>query len=199
LEAVPIDEKVAQKGSITIDLPLQSSQPLSANWTYTLESLPVNGSIQPIRIGAPIPNGIIRYEPAPNFVGDDYFTYKIHNETNSTNVGSITIRTYVEVPIIADLIICIGVSFAIAIASIVSITSAAAYIISKLRKNAEPIKSFKFWDIVRSNNMDPSLSVFQFFLWTIVLMFVLFSVYLIRVFGGVTEAIPGPLLLLCLH
>jgi len=40
--------------------------------------------------------------------------------------------------------------------------------------------------------MDPSLSVFQFFLWTIVLMFVLFSVYLIRIFGGVTEAISGP-------
>jgi hypothetical protein len=73
----------------------------------------------------------------------------------------------------------------------VAITCAAADIISKLRKNVEPINSFKFWDIIRSNNMDPSLSVFQFFLWTIVLMFVLFSVYLIRIFGGVTEAIPG--------
>jgi hypothetical protein len=192
LEAVPIYEEVAQNGSITIDLPLQNSQPLNANWTYTLESLPRNGSIQPIRIGAPIPNGIIRYEPAPNFVGVDYFTYKIHNETSSTNVGSITIKTYVTVPIISDPIRRIAISFAIAIASIVAITCAAAYIISKLRKSVEPIDSFKFWDIIRSNNMDPSLSVFQFFLWTIVLMFVLFSVYLIRIFGGVTEAIPGP-------
>jgi len=47
--------------------------------------------------------------------------------------------------------------------------------------------------------MDPSLSVFQFFLWTIVLMFVLSTVYLIRAFGGLTEAIPVyPLYLLAL-
>jgi hypothetical protein len=58
--------------------------------------------------------------------------------------------------------------------------------------NNNLINSSKFWDILRSNNMDPSLSVFQFFLWTIVLMFVLFSVYLIRIFGGVTEFISGP-------
>jgi hypothetical protein len=61
-------EEVAQNGSITIDLRLKNSQPPNANWTYTLESLPRNGSIQPIRIGAPIPNGIIRYEAPPNLL-----------------------------------------------------------------------------------------------------------------------------------
>lgn len=192
LEAVSVYEEVAQNGSITIDLPLKNDQSPNANWTYTLESLPLHGTIQPIRIGDPIPNGIIRYGAASNFVGVDYLMYKIHNETSSTNVGSITIKTYVTQPILSDPIQRMLVSFGIASVSIIAITVAAWYIISKLRKSMDPINSTKFWDIIRSNNMDPSLSVFQFFLWTIVLMFVLFSIYLIRIFGGVTDAIPGP-------
>ena len=184
-------EEASKNGSITIDLPLKNSEPMGANWTFVLVSYPRHGSIQPIKLGEPIPNGIITYDAAANFTGSDYFIYKVRNQTSSA-LGSITIKTHFLKPIIPNPILRIVISFAIAICSIIAITYAAWRIISKLRKNTNPINSSKFWDIVRSNDMDPSLSVFQFFLWTIVLMFVLFSIYLIRIFGDVTEAIPGP-------
>ena len=127
-------EEVAQNGSITIDLPLKNDQSPNANWTYTLESLPLHGTIQPIRIGDPIPNGIIRYGAASNFVGVDDPMYKIHNETSSTNVGSITIKTYVTQPILSDPIQRMLVSFGIASVSIIAITVAAWYIISSCER-----------------------------------------------------------------
>ena len=199
LEASPVYEKVALGASITIDLHMKNNQPAGANWTYQLESLPLHGSVQPINIGDAIPNGIIPYQAAANFTGNDYLKYTIHNQTSSAKVGLITINSYVPKPIIPDAILRIIVSFVIAILLIIAITLAAWRIISKLRQNAANtaagmnlINTSKFWDIIRSNDMDPSLSVFQFFLWTIVLMFVVFSVYLIRMFGGVTEVISGP-------
>jgi hypothetical protein len=188
----PVYQEVSENGSIGIDLRLQNREPAGVNWTYVLNSLPSHGSIQPyIKIGEPIPNGMIMYEARPNFTGNDYLTYKVHNQTSSTTVGSITINVHIIRPIISNPVHRIIVSFVIAIVLIIVITVAVWRIISKLRKNTSPINSSKFWDIIRSNDMDPSLSVFQFFLWTIVLMFVLITVYLIRIFGGVTEAIPG--------
>jgi hypothetical protein len=165
-------EQVAQGGSITINLPEANKELPDANWTYTLESLPLEGSIQPINISEEIPNGIIRYEADSNFAGIDYLTYKVHNQTDSTTLGSITIETYAVRPIIADPVLRIIVSFVTAIGSIIAITLVAWRIISKLRlrvntaaaKNAaaanNPINTSRFWDIIRSNNMDPSLSVF---------------------------------------
>jgi len=192
LKASPVYEEVSRNGSTTIDLPLKNNEPAGVTWTYVLDSLPLHGSVQPVKIGKPIPNGTITYEAAANFSGNDYFTYKIDNQTKSTAVALITIKTYVPKPIISDPTLRIIISFVMAIVLIIAITFAAWRIISKLRKNMNPINSSKFSDIIRTNDMDPSLSVFQFFLWTLVLMFVIFSVYLIRIFGGVTEAISGP-------
>ena len=61
LKASPVYEAVSQNGSITIDLPLKNNEPAGINWTYVLESLPLHGSVQPIKVGEPIPNGIITY------------------------------------------------------------------------------------------------------------------------------------------
>ena len=185
-------EHVVQNGYTTIDLPFINKEPEGANWIYVYESLPQHGNVQPINKGEPIPNGILIYKADANYTGNDYLTYKIHNQTTSTAIGQITINAYIPKPIIHDPISRIIVSFVIAIVSIVVITLVARHIISRLRKNTNPINSSKFWDIIRSNDMDPSLSVFQFFLWTIILMFVLFSAYFIRIFGGVIEVIPGP-------
>lgn len=132
------------------------------------------------------------YKAAANYTGNDYLIYRIHNQTSSTAIGQITINAYVAKPIIKDPISRIVVYFVISIVSIMVITLVARHIISRLRKNMNPINSSKFWDIIRTNDMDPSLSVFQFFLWTIILMFVLFSAYLIRIFGVVIDDIPGP-------
>ena len=203
LEAVPVTENIAQNGTVTIDLPLENRQPPGANWTYVLDSLPLYGSIPPfMEKGDQIPNGIIPYKSAVNFIGEDYFRYKIYNDTSSTNPSSISITTSANFPLIEHHILRTIVAILVAAGSITTIALVASRIITSLRNKAEgnPISASKFWDIIRSNNMDPSLSVFQFFLWTIVLMFALFSIYLIRIFGGVTEPISGtpPYLLLAL-
>ena len=202
-EAVLVTENIAQDGTVMIDLPLKNHQPPGANWTYVLDSLPLYGSVLPLKEkGDQILNGIILYEAAINYSGVDYFGYKIINNTLSTRPGLISITTYADNPLIDHPILRIIVAILVAACSIIIIVLVASRIITRLRNKTDgnPISASRFWDIIRSNNMDPSLSVFQFFLWTIVLMFALFSIYLIRIFGGVTEAIsaPPPMLLLAL-
>jgi hypothetical protein len=203
LEADRVTENIAQNGTVMIDLPLKNYQPLESDWTYVLDSPPLYGSILPYKEkGDLIMNGIIPYKAAINFSGVDYFGYRIINDTSSTKPGQISITTYANNPLIEPPILRTIIAILIAAGSITIIVLAASRIITRLRNKAEgnPISASRFWDIIRSNNMDPSLSVFQFFLWTIVLMFALFSIYLIRIFGGVTEAIsaPPPMLLLAL-
>jgi hypothetical protein len=195
-EAAPLSDEIALNGSTSISLSLQNPQPPRGTvWNYVIDSLPLYGSIQPInKKGDPIPNGMLTYRASNNFSGVDSFTYKITDNTSSSKSGWISIKTYAANPIIKEPIPRIIVAILIAIASVVAIVLASSRIIAKLQNSVvgNPIDSSKFGDILRSNNMDPSLSVFQFFLWTIVLMFSLFSIYLIRILGGVTEAIPGP-------
>jgi hypothetical protein len=193
-----VSHEIFPNESITIDLSSDTEKPVGANWTYYLESTPSLGTTTPIKRGELIPNGIIQYKASPSFKeGTDSFIYKVQNQTSSTT-GSITI--YIPKPIISSPALRLFVSAVVAAVLIIAITVAAWRIISKLRQNKNPMNSSKFWDILRTSDMDPSLSVFQFFLWTIVLMFALFTVYLIRIFGGVTESIPGspPLNLLAL-
>jgi Bacterial Ig-like domain len=47
-----------------------------------------------------------------------------------------------------------------------------------------------FWDIIRDGDYYPSLSRFQFMLWTVVISFVFLSIYLLRIFGGDTGFPP---------
>ena len=194
LPAQPLKESIAQNGSARISLPFVNSQPPTANWTYVADSLP-RGTVQSVaEEGDEIPSGLIIYKTPTNYIGTDSFSYRIENGTASTAPAMIEIDTYIPVRVISDSNIRIALSVVIAIGSIIAIVFIASYIISRLRDQhgSNPINSYKFWDIIRSNDMDPSLSVFQFFLWTIVLMFVLFSTYLMRIFGGVFEAIPEP-------
>ena len=194
LPAQPLKEGIAQNGSARISLPFANSQPPSANWTYIVDSLP-RGTVQSVdEEGEEIPSGLIIYRAPTNYIGTDSFSYRIENGTASTAPAMIEIETYIPLPVISDSNIRIAVSVMIAIGSIIAIVFIASYIIARLRDHlgSNPINSSRFWDIIRSNDMDPSLSVFQFFLWTIVLMFVLFSTYLMRIFGGVFEAIPEP-------
>jgi hypothetical protein len=58
---------------------------------------------------------------------------------------------------------------------------------------------FRFWDIIREKDFHPSLSRFQFLLWTWIVSFVFSCVVLIRVSEGVFPiplAIPGNLMIL---
>ena len=52
-------------------------------------------------------------------------------------------------------------------------------------------KGQRFWDIVRADDWYPSLSIFQFLLWTFVVIFAYLGVYLIRMSAGVFTPMSG--------
>jgi hypothetical protein len=56
-------------------------------------------------------------------------------------------------------------------------------------KKKEAIKPFSdFVNVIRNDNWDPSLSKFQFLLWTLVIVFAFLSVTLIRILSGNSQA-----------
>jgi len=87
----------------------------------------------------------------------------------------------------------IFISFAISFLVVVLIVFVARTILKRGKEKAS------FIDIFRDRDWYPSLAIFQFFVWTLVIIFGFFGVYLIRVFNGVFEApteIPTGLLAL---
>jgi hypothetical protein len=57
------------------------------------------------------------------------------------------------------------------------------------------LKKYKarFWDIVRDDNWYPSLARFQFLLWTGIVLFAYFGVYLARYLSGGSSHVGMPL------
>jgi hypothetical protein len=94
----------------------------------------------------------------------------------------------------------------ISIVSICIVTISVAHMIKKARRyinKHEDIMTEKdyywgsFWDIIRDVDYRPSLSLFQFFFWTVTIAFAFLSIYLIRIFGGETgfpSQIPSDIL-----
>ncbi len=52
-------------------------------------------------------------------------------------------------------------------------------------------KKNKFSDIIRGLDWYPSLSIMQFFAWTLVISFVFFFIYFVRIHGGVYDILPS--------
>lgn len=87
----------------------------------------------------------------------------------------------------------VDISFAISFGAVLLIMYAASKIIKRGKGNLTLL------DIIRDRDWYPSLSIFQFFMWTFVVLFAFFGIYLFRVFNGVTEPptdIPESLLIL---
>lgn len=55
-------------------------------------------------------------------------------------------------------------------------------------------ESIGFFDIITDHNKNPSLALFQFLIWTLVIGFAFSTVYLIRILGGVYEAPSGEII-----
>lgn len=73
------------------------------------------------------------------------------------------------------------IAFAISFGAVLLIMYAASKIIKRGNVNV------KFLDIIRDKDWYPSLSIFQFFIWTFVVLFAFFGIYLFRVFSGITD------------
>ena len=67
---------------------------------------------------------------------------------------------------------------ALFIASLVMFAITATFALAVRRNNA------KFWDLLREKDWYPSLSRFQLLLWTWIIGFSFFGVFIIRWFGG---------------
>lgn len=75
----------------------------------------------------------------------------------------------------------IFISFTISALVLVLIVFVARTVLKRGDKNTS------FLDILRDSDWYPSLAILQFFVWTLVIIFAFFGVYLIRVFNGVSE------------
>jgi hypothetical protein len=180
----------------TVSIPLS---PGDSRLTYFISTLPIHGNITGVddttRV---VPGGIAIYAPDTNFIGDDSFKFSAQNRTQdviqNSAIAQVTIRVNEPpTPIIDDIATRNALSFSIAIIAIVVITLVARRIITRLRSLKYPDHKSKFLDMIRGQDMVPSLSVFQFLLWTYVLMFALIGVYFVRIFGGVSDPPQGPL------
>jgi hypothetical protein len=95
-------------------------------------------------------------------------------------------------------------AFIVSFAAISMIVYLASTITTKIKQlmngeNLEKANRKNFWGLVSTVDWYPSLSIFQFLLWTITIIFAFFAVYLTRIFGGIVEApssIPYNLLIL---
>jgi hypothetical protein len=146
----------------------------AANFTYTL---PTNGTL----VGFNSPSVI--YIPKPGFHGTDTFTFTAVNRAGNTS-APVKINVLPK-PIITNVQERVAISYIISVI-VVILVIIAAWLILKRSKPRDAEQYSKLSDIIRTEDWDPSLSIFQFLLWTIVVLFAFFAVYLIRIFGGVS-------------
>lgn len=88
-------------------------------------------------------------------------------------------------PIIRDQLLRDIVAGLIAIIAVILVTLLVRYFISRSNsKTTTPTTPTTFSDIMRTGDTDPSLSRFQFLLWTWVITFAFTFIYFVRILGG---------------
>jgi hypothetical protein len=169
---------------------------------------PANGTLTGPKVtpAGPLNSPNLIYIPNPGFHGSDKFTFYARDSAGM-NSNSATIRIivnpFIPKPIISNPQERIAISFVIS-AIVVILIIIATWIILKGRRPSstqqQKTKYSRLSDIIRTEDWDPSLSIFQFLLWTIVVLFAFFAVYLIRILGGVSTPPLGgvPIYLLAL-
>ena len=97
-----------------------------------------------------------------------------------------TIREELKIPPMNIQIFYFLLSMVIAIVGVLLILFAGNISLRKLTlpKNTNHSKS-QFRDIIRDENYYPSLAIFQFLIWTIIILFVVISIFFIKLFNGI--------------
>lgn len=175
-----------------IGFSLGPGSPSDPSIHYFIVNIPSNGQILGVnRSNAEVPGAPnVIYVPKHDFTGFDFFSFKVRN--SSTDSKPILVQINVQPDRSTD-IPHIVLAFAVAFISVVIITFMVGAIIRRTKSIINPTLRSRFSDIIRTYDMDPSLSIFQFLLWTFVLMFAFIGVYLVRIFAGVSEPPQGPL------
>lgn len=172
---------------------LSSEQPNDVRkFDYFVTMPPKNGFITKTPSES---NPDFNYKSKKDFTGIDNFTIEKHNRTNNglienTHFQVSVLERSISVPLFWDndpnsrAIIAMAISFVV--------TAILFLIVWKIiiRHKCKGFKTY-FSDILRTADWDPSLSMFQFLVWTAVILFSFLGLYFVRVFSGVTESVQG--------
>jgi hypothetical protein len=172
------------------------------NVDYYISSYPKNGTVEKTD------EGKWSYLSFPNFVGTDNFTLTSNRNIPIDPVYDIKMKVeyrkaFTPIWPFSDLsqnqrlLAALIVAFVVVLAIVLVVWR----ITWKSKYERENLKyTPKFSDFIRTPDWDPSLSIFQFLLWTTVVIFTYLALYLFRIFNGVSEppqgGIPTNLLLL---
>jgi hypothetical protein len=180
------DQIITQQGTaIPITLKVNGTDTLNNKLTFSF-SLPRNGTL----LGT-APN--LLYTPNANFQGIDSFTFIAHGPTLDSNNATIKIMVnpFGAHPIIPEPLLRSIAAFSISFAIVIGIIFIVRWIIVRYKSPVYPQHKSRFSDIIRTADWDPSLSIFQFLLWTIIVLFSFFGIWLTRIFGGITIPVQG--------
>jgi hypothetical protein len=189
-ENIPLDVNLVKSGALNNShLNLQFN--ITGPWHGKLIGLPPN-LMNLYRV---------TYKPNQNYTGFDNFTFfaydGTHNRLDYRGGVNVSITTpYSEViqfshlPPYLESVVTFGFSAGIVVAILFIVWA----IIRYRQKEGEVER--KFQDIIRDENWYPSLAIFQFLLWTSIVIFAYEGVYLFRLFGGYTNILSIPVNLL---
>lgn len=180
---------VKKNANLTIDQSVVNN-PAQLPLSFSVVSRPSHGNIHT--------NGtLLTYIPNSNYTGSDSFAFiatainTTSNKILSSNIETVTVRIDPKPLLDGSSQIRVALGFSSSLVIVILIFIIAYILIRKRRKENERV-DLKFWDIIRDDNWYPSLAIFQFLLWTGIVLFAYFGIALTRFFSGVGVLIEIP-------
>ena len=157
---------------------------------YIVKEHPLHGTV-------PANRTTLRYVPNLNYTGTDSFIYTANGTTGSRTVSIIVNPPNSKLVFVAPPEYRAELAFSISLGIVFSIFVIAYFVISRIRMRQTKEIERRFWDIIRDENWYPSLAIFQFLLWTGVVLLSYMGIALTRFFSGVLPLadLPGSLIL----
>ena len=190
---VPVERNTNQSINLTADV---SGSIAGLPLTFSVVENPSHGKAVPMDNGS---KAVINYIPTTNYPGPDAFTFKAtafdtasNKSLPPSNLGKVSVivnPSNSALVFVAPPEIRAGLAFGLSLVVVFFIFVIVYFVIRRVRKRQ--LKP-KFWDIIRDDNWYPSLAIFQFLLWTGIVLFAYFWISLTRLFGGVGPFIDIP-------
>jgi len=188
------DLRVEKNTNLTIGRNVVSGELSKLPLSFSVKDAPTHGVVN-------INGAILTYMPNHNYTGPDGFTYTAtvtnptSNITNSSNIGKVSMTvnpTNSKLVFVAPPEYRAGLAFSISLGIVFLIFVIAYFVISRMRMRQWKSIKPRFWDITRDDNWYPSLAIFQFLLWTGIVLFSYLGIALTRLFSGVGVFIDIP-------
>lgn len=181
---------VKENGTGTIDQSAVINN-FSLPITFSLQNRPSHGNVS-------IKGSLLIYTPYKNYTGQDFFSFiaNVSNTTISSNEQKVTVTVGPKPPFPIPPEWRIPLAFGLSLGVVLLIFFIVYRIIRKTRIIGKKIINTKFWDIVRDENWYPSLAIFQFLIWTGIVLFAYSGIALARFFSGIGPFTEIPINLL---